>query len=119
MKTKLLGILFLAITAFSIFSSCRKVEEDIVDCLSESILTSLHAHVSGTNPKQVEFNVSHSGENQITSIVWNFGDGTTTTTTGTTATHLYNAAGTYEVKAEVKINNGKCTISPKKSVNIQ
>lgn len=119
MKTKLLGILFLAITAFSIFSSCRKVEEDIVDCLSESILTSLHAHVSGTNPKQVEFNVSHSGENQITSIVWNFGDGTTTTTTGTTATHLYNAAGTYEVKAEVKINNGKCTISPKKSVDIQ
>jgi hypothetical protein len=119
MKTKLFGILFLTVTVFSMLSSCRKVEEDIVDCLSESILTSLHAHVSGNNPKQVEFNVSHSGENQITSIVWSFGDGTTTTTTGTTATHLYNAAGIYEVKADVNINNGKCTVSPKKSVDIQ
>lgn len=119
MKTKLFRILFLTVTAFSTFSSCRKVEEDIVDCLGENILTSLHVNVSGTNPKQVEFNVSHSGENQITSIVWNFGDGTTTTTTGTTATHLYNAAGTYEVKADVNINNGKCTISPKRSVDIQ
>lgn len=119
MKTKLLGILFLTVTIFSMLSSCRKVEEDIVDCLSESILTSLHAHISGTNPKQVEFNVSHSGENQITSIVWTFGDGTTTTTSNTTVTHLYNAAGSYEVKAEVSINNGKCTVSPKKSVDIQ
>lgn len=119
MRTKFLGIFFLTVTAFSIFSSCGRVEEGIVDCVGEAVLTSLHAQVSGTNPKQVEFNVSHSGENQITSIVWSFGDGTTTTTTGTTATHLYNAAGTYEVKAEVKINNGKCTISPKKSVDIQ
>ena len=119
MKIKLLGILFLTVTVFSMLSSCRKVEEDIVDCLSESILTSLHAHVSGSNPKQVEFNVSHSGENQITSIVWTFGDGTTTTTSNTTVTHLYNAAGTYEFKAEVSINNGKCTVSPKKSVDIQ
>ncbi|VXB89004.1 MULTISPECIES: PKD domain-containing protein [Chryseobacterium] len=119
MKIKLLGILFLTVTVFSMLSSCRKVEEDVVDCLSESILTSLHAHVSGSNSKQVEFNVSHSGENQITSIVWTFGDGTTTTTSNTTVTHLYNAAGSYEVKAEVSINNGKCTVSPKKSVDIQ
>ena len=43
---------------------------------------------------------------QATSVVWDFGDGKQETTTGTTAYHTYDAAGTYTAQATVYTNGG-------------
>jgi PKD repeat protein len=49
---------------------------------------------AGAEPLSVAFSDTSTGD--ITNRFWDFGDGTTTNTTGSTMTHVY-AAGTYEV----------------------
>lgn len=100
-------------------NSCRKAEEAAVDCLGEAILTSMHYDISTTNPKQVDFTISYSGEKTLTSVEWDFGDGNKTTTTNKTISHTYSTNGTYEVKTNVNLDKGKCTVSPKKSVTVE
>ncbi|WP_312764747.1 PKD domain-containing protein [Epilithonimonas sp.] len=117
MKLKIIYLSLLFFTVLTI-NSCRKVEESIVDCLGESILTSLRHEVSTSNVKQVDFEISYSGEKTVTSIAWDFGDGIKTTSTNKKISHTYTTGGTYEVKTDVSLENGKCTVSPKKSVII-
>jgi gliding motility-associated-like protein len=50
----------------------------------------------------------------ITSRVWNFGDGTTLTTTATSITHVYNRSGNYSVTLTVT-EQGGCSNSVTKS----
>lgn len=111
---------FLAfIIIFSFITSCSKEdEESALDCFAESLKTSLHFEISSINPKQVNYVVKYVGDKPITSIVWHYGDNTTINSTGHSTSHTYNSAGTYEVTADVTID-GKCTVSPKKSVVIQ
>jgi hypothetical protein len=59
----------------------------------------------------VTFNASAVSPNQtVTGPVriyeWNFGDGSSTTTTGITTSHRYSAAGTYIVRVRVVTTNG-------------
>lgn len=117
MKTKflLLPLITIALTT----NSCRKAEEAAVDCFGEAILTSMHFDISTTNPKQVDFTISYSGEKTLTSVEWDFGDGNKTTTTNKTISHTYNTNGTYEVKTNMNLDKGKCTVSPKKSVTVE
>ncbi len=118
MKTRIIYV-FLFFISFLSINSCRKTEEAIVDCVGESILTSLKHQTSTSNVKQVDFEIHYSGENTLSSINWDFGDGNKKTTTARTVSHTYSTAGTYEVKADVNIDNGKCTVSPKKSVTVE
>lgn len=100
-------------------TGCRKTEEAIVDCLSENILTSLKHNISETDPKQLNLEASYNGDKTVSQITWTFGDGSTTTTTTRTTSHTYSTAGTYQVKADISLDNGACVISPKKSITIQ
>lgn len=75
MKSRIISLSLLFFILLTI-NSCRRVEESIVDCLGESILTSLRHNTSASNVKQVDFEISYSGEKTVTSIEWDFGDGT-------------------------------------------
>jgi len=118
MRSKII-YLFLFLIVFSMVNSCRKEEEAIVNCLGESILTSLKHQTSTSNVKQIDLEIGYSGDKAVTSINWDFGDGNKTTTTVRTTSHTYATAGTYEVKADVNLDNGKCTVSPKRSVTVE
>jgi len=58
--------------------------------------------------EQVEFNANNSvmGANQITGIVWDFGDGTTDATGVIAVAHTYQAAGDYQVKLTLTDSQG-------------
>lgn len=117
-RIKLLGVVLLAMATFA---GCKKAEEGIVDCLSESIKTGVHVTVSAGNAKQVSTEVTYWGHKTITSVKWEFGDGTTATTTGLSSSHTYTTAGNYTVKARVTFTEGKssCEVDPTKAVTIQ
>jgi PKD repeat protein len=60
-----------------------------------------------STPNQVNFTavVSPSGVS-IASYAWNFGDGTTQTTTSNQTTHTYAVAGTYNVRVTARTTTG-------------
>ena len=61
--------------------------------------------LSGSSPLDVDFtNQSASGSSAITAVLWNFGDGATSTATSTS--HLYGAPGTYTVSLRVTTADG-------------
>ncbi len=66
------------------------------------------APLTGTAPLNVSFNAG-SSTGAITSALWNFGDGTTTT--GTTTSHLFTTAGTYTVTLTVADSQGLTSTS--------
>jgi len=49
----------------------------------------------------MNYSVEYTGTGTLSSVKWTFGDGTTGD--GTTVTHTYNAAGTYEAKAMLQL----------------
>lgn len=110
--------IFLPLIIILSITSCRHEEEAIVDCVGESILVSLKDDVSNTNTKQINFQVDYSGGKTVTSVEWDFGDGSTTTTTSKNTSHTYPNPGQYEVKTNVSLDQEKCTVSPKKSITI-
>ncbi|MES2573521.1 MAG: PKD domain-containing protein [Bacteroidota bacterium] len=115
---KKLSILFLVFVA-GVTLSCGK-EDDIVDCLVESALLDVHHSVSGDNVKQINFNITYYGDHSLKeNVKWNFGDGTgIQTISGITASHIYANAGSYEVKAVVKISGG-CSYDLKESITVE
>ncbi|KAF2514590.1 PKD domain-containing protein [Flavobacterium foetidum] len=112
--SKILVVTAVILVAFS----CSKTEESIVDCLGESIFIKLHNSTDATNPKLMNYSVEYSGTGTLSSVKWNFGDGTSAT--GAVVTHTYTAAGTYEATAEVTVkkDGSECTSSPKRSVTV-
>lgn len=105
MKKRLLYIL-LASACIS-QTSCKKTLESIVDCAGETAFKSVHSTIDGTNAKLAHLEARYSGSHSFNSVTWDFGDGKTDTKTAKTIDHLYTAAGTYTVKAKIKIVNGK------------
>lgn len=108
------------LVAFLISGSCKKVEKSMVDCLGESIKTTVHVTVTASNTKQVATEVKYWGHHTITSVKWEYGDGVTATTTGLSSSHTYTTAGNYTVKARVTFTEGKssCEVDPTKAINI-
>ncbi|MBD3905508.1 PKD domain-containing protein [Chryseobacterium sp. Ch-15] len=100
-------------------SSCGREEEAVVDCFAEGIKASLHYKASSTDPKQITLNVEYWGDKEVTSVKWSFGDGTTASTSSISTTHNYGSAGNYSATAEVSLNNGKCDLTTKKTVEVQ
>lgn len=100
--------------------SCGKDDiEKGIDCIAESVFEKVTHTADATNPKKINFAVEYTGTKTLKSVKWNFGDGTPAVE-GVSVSHTYSAAGTYSVKADITIQNGKgtCTSSPVKSVTV-
>jgi PKD repeat protein len=118
---KKIGLFFMLVSIVAFTSSCKKEVEDALDCLFESAYKSVSHTVDEQNPKKVTFTVSYTGDYTLdTNISWNFGDGNSITSNGTTITHTYAAAGTYEVvtKITVRHEGSHCTTDHKKSITV-
>jgi hypothetical protein len=100
--------------------SCGKDDiEKGIDCIGESIFEKVTHTADGANPKKINFAVEYSGSKTLKSVKWTFGDGTPAVE-GVSVSHTYSAAGTYSVKADITVQEGKgtCTSSPVKSVTV-
>ena len=120
---KIATILILTAVFFASNSCSKSDDEAIVDCFGDSILTELKHSTDGTNSKIINYSIQYSGSNTVTSVKWTFGDGTPAQTVNSATgavSHTYAAAGTFEVKADVKVSKsgGSCTVSPKKSITV-
>ncbi|MDF2190624.1 PKD domain-containing protein [Paraflavitalea sp. CAU 1676] len=109
-----------ALLTCTFLSSCKKTAKDIIDCLAEDLYVTLHATPDGSNPKKIDFHVNYTGDHSVSSIEWIFGDGSTATVNGVSTSHTYGSAGSYTVKAKVKIINGSatCIPEPEKKITI-
>lgn len=99
----------LAIFILSILmlSACSKSDADnLVDCIGDGLLTILSHSAATDNSLKIDFTVVRSKDPKIQSIVWNFGDNITQTSSATTISHTYSQAGSYQVKLNVKLDNG-------------
>lgn len=104
------------------FSSCSKDEdESIIDCFGDSLLLSIHHSADSGTPRTVNFTMKYSGINTVSGIDWNFGDGKTAHSDGTTVSHTYTAAGTFTVKGNTTLSKsgGSCTVAPTKSLTVE
>ncbi len=116
---KKIGMFIIFMIALFINYSCSKHDDEaIIDCFAESIYIKLHNSTDAANPKLMNYSVEYSGTGTLTSVKWNFGDGTTGT--GATVTHTYTAAGEYIATAEVtvKVDGSECTSIPKRTVTV-
>ncbi|WP_316815254.1 PKD domain-containing protein [Pedobacter nyackensis] len=115
---KLIGCLLIVVTSFA---ACKKTSERVIDCFGESLLVSVHVKIDAANGKQVTTEVKYLGSKTISGVKWEYGDGSTESTTGLTGDHTYVSAGSYTVKARVSFTDGKssCEVDPTKNVNIQ
>ncbi len=115
---KKLGAFFLCAVVLSL--SCRKATEDTIDCVVELLFASI-SHTSNPNDaKEITLMVNYAGGYNI-SVEWEFGDGTSETKVGTTATHRYVTSGTYEVKANMTLsgeNHTSCSTSKSKTIDV-
>lgn len=103
MKTKL-SILLLTV---SMLSACHKDDvDDAIDCIGDSLLTFVTHSADAGNSKKIDFTVTRSSDPKIKSIEWNFGDNATTSSNSSTISHTYAAAGSYQVKLKVSLENG-------------
>ena len=84
-------------------------------------MVSVHLKVNDANGKQVAAELKYLGSKTISGIKWEYGDGSTESTTGLVGNHTYASAGTYTVKARVSFRDGKstCEVDPTKNVSIQ
>jgi len=118
---KFKAIILIVVVALLISFSCSKSDiEKGIDCVAESVFVKLKNSTDATNIKKMNYEIEYTGSYTLSSVKWTFGDGTTETVTGTTVSHIYPAAGTYTVKADVTIKKDKesCTSSPTRSVTI-
>ncbi|MDW5290217.1 PKD domain-containing protein [Formosa sp. PL04] len=110
------------------FTSCKNDDDvvaSVIDCAFEwdALFDLTETVPDATTPLVVEFTVSYIGTGNTLdhTVTWDFGDGNTETT-GTTATHTYAAAGTYEVKAHVKVTetgkDGYCEKTLTKTITV-
>lgn len=127
MKKSATILCFVALLTLSL--SCEheleKALDKGIDCVEESLFEKVKHTTDATNPKKIDFTVEYSGKNTLKTVKWTFGDGTpaeTVAATGTTVSisHIYSAAGTYTVKADITVQNGggSCTSSPTRTVTV-
>lgn len=115
MKTKLPILL----VSLFLFISCGKdTAEDIVDCMGQSLFSSVHHTFSTSDAREITFSVTHSDEPKIKSVDWNFGDGNSQKVNSESISHTYSAAGTFEVKATIHLSNS-CSFDKSKSITIE
>ena len=113
--------LFLFISFLTLLSCSSSDTENIISCLFEGTNLRITSTTSSTNSKEVSFTLTYTGDETLdNSIIWDFGDGTTGTFSGTTTTHVYMASGTYKVVAKPTLRNvdAFCSVSKEKDITI-
>ena len=104
---------------FGFLTSCSKDDvNNSLNCLGEALVTHIHHHTDPTNSHNIKFDVEYNGDKTISSVKWNFGDGSTGT--GNQVSHTYASTGTYEVKVSITVTEGGkyCSFIPIKSVTV-
>lgn len=114
MKSKL-SLLLLAV--FFFVACCKDDAEEIVGCAADALMTTVNHNVFEENAREVIFNVLHTDDSTISSVDWNFGDGTTQTSNSKTITHAYAEAGSYHVKLTVYLSNS-CSFDKTKNITV-
>jgi hypothetical protein len=115
---KKLGFLLLSALILSI--SCKKATEETIDCVVELLFASIYYTADPVDPKEVTLTVDYGGQFNI-SVLWEYGDGTSETKSGTTTIHHYTNAGSYNVKANITLSQEKyssCSTSKEKTVDV-
>lgn len=120
MTTRTFFISTLIATLASFGTGCKKTSESALDCFAQSLLVSVKATTDAGNAKLVHLEAVYSGDLQVKSVVWEYGDGTPAVTGTATTTHTYAAAGSFTVKAKISLVKGSstCTPEPTKAVTI-
>lgn len=114
------GQLYFLVICVLLSLSCKKSAESVIDCLGESLLGGVHITTDDTNEKLIHLEARYHGSHTVSSVSWDYGDGTMTKGSEKTSDHTYLARGVYTVTAKITIvNNGTtCEVSPKKTVTI-
>ena len=81
------GILVVPLSLL-MFLSCKKKIDKAIDCLGESLLTSVHHSNDNANPKKVDFTIRYAGEHNVSYISIDYGDGQTAPLSGDKIAYL-------------------------------
>src|SRR5882672_4835198 len=110
MQPRRASLALLALTALALLLPAGCAKKDRVTNPGSGPTASFTASpLVGDRPLNVDFtNQSSSGSSAITSVLWDFGDGSTPSTQ-TNAGHLYGSAGTYTVSLRVTTAEGTNT----------
>lgn len=119
-------IIFCAVfSTFLLFETgCKDVIDDAIDCILESAFLKIQADVDGSNPKLVHFEfINNDTEGSFVlnqNINWDFGDGSTATSTNNKVDHTFNSTGDFTVVATYTLQRGSasCTGTKEKTVTI-
>lgn len=104
---------------------CKEVVDDVIDCSIESMLLSVKYEVDTTNTKLVHFefvnNDTDGDFTQDAAVEWDFGDGSTDTSTDNKIDHTYANTGDFKVVATYTLRRGSasCNGSKDKTVTIE
>ncbi|SFQ47699.1 PKD domain-containing protein [Parafilimonas terrae] len=110
-------LLFPAVLACT---SCSRDNENI-DCIKEQILVKIEHTRHADNKNAIDFSINYTGSKTITSVNWNFGDGTSLSGDSISVTHIYADTGLFITKASVNVveDGASCTLTPDKKVRIK
>jgi PKD repeat protein len=111
-------VALLAITALALLlpSGCSK-KDSVTNPRVGPAAGFSAAPVSGIRPLDVDFtNLSAAGSSPITTVLWNFGDGTTSSATA--PAHTYAMAGTYTVSLTVGTADGSSSLTKDAYVSV-
>ncbi len=89
--------------------------ENIINCLGESSFISIEIE-NDNGDRTVGFSIDYTGDLTLRSVEWDFGDGNTSS--GTSVSHTYSAAGSFSVKAKVELRDGDAFCKPEKTRNV-
>lgn len=110
----------LCLTALILTSSCEKATESLINCIGESLLVTIQATPDATDPKKVQFSIKYTGSLTMSTITWDFADGSPVAEGAASTTHTYAVAGSYLVSATVKLQkaNSTCVPNPQKNITV-
>lgn len=114
-KLKFISQIFILATFIVLLSSCKKITEDVIDCIFESAKFDISHTV---NVKNVIFSIEYSGDFTLGTVKWDFGDGATKTVNSKIIEHSYTLAGTYSVKIIPTVNHEGLSCSPELSKTV-
>lgn len=115
---KKLALLFLCGVFLSL--SCKKAVDESIDCITELLFSFVTYTPNSTDPKEITLTLDYAGGFTV-NIIWEYGDGTSESKTGTTTVHRYDSAGRYDVKANITLSAedySSCSTSRSETVDV-
>ena len=98
-------------------STCADTTQTTVHILDEKISLTTTDSIK-CNSTAVTFNVSNINMSNVASYKWDFGDGSTSSSTSSSVTHTYKASGDYTASLVV-MNNLGCTDTATKNITVK